>query len=302
MQAARGAALTGPPGASNPPGPSGRRRLGLVLAVAAAVYVADVVSKIIVVATLPPRHLVHVVDGLLTLQLVRNSGAAFSLGTSMTVVFTLIAVGVIIFILRTSRQLRSLPWAITLGLLLGGATGNLTDRLLRSPGLFRGDVVDWIQLPHWPVFNVADSAIVCGGLLAVFLAARGVRLDGTHDGHGGHGRVGAAPPGRGYPGDPPPTQAAGDPPVRPGQAGQARQPDQLRQPGQAWQPDQVRQPGQVRQPDQPRQPGQLRQPGQVRQPDQPRQPDQLRQPGQVRQPDQPGPAGERGSAAGDSRA
>ena len=272
MQAARGAALTGPPGASNPPGPSGRRRLGLVLTVAAAVYVADVVSKIIVVATLPPRHLVHVVDGLLTLQLVRNSGAAFSLGTSMTVVFTLIAVGVIIFILRTSRQLRSLPWAITLGLLLGGATGNLTDRLLRSPGLFRGDVVDWIQLPHWPVFNVADSAIVCGGLLAVFLAARGVRLDGTHDGHGGHGRTGAGPPGRGYAGDPPPTQATGDPPIRPGQADQVRQPDQLRQPGQVRQPDQLRQPGQVRQPD------------------------------QLRQPGQPGPAGERGSAAGDSRA
>jgi signal peptidase II len=254
VQAARGAALTGPPGASKPPGPPGRRRLGLLLGVAAAVYVADVVSKIIVVATLPPRHLVDVVDGVLTLQLVRNSGAAFSLGTSMTVVFTLIAVGVIIFILRTSRQLRSLPWAITLGLLLGGATGNLTDRLLRSPGLFRGDVVDWIQLPHWPVFNVADSAIVCGGLLAVFLAARGVRLDGTHDGHGGHARTGAGPHGRGYPGDSPSTQAAGDPPISPGQ------------------PSQVRQPGQVG------------------------------QPGQVRQPDQPGPAGERGSAAGDSRA
>jgi signal peptidase II len=184
--------------------------------VAAAVYAADVVSKIIVVATLPPRHLVHVVDGVLTLQLVRNSGAAFSLGTSLTAVFTLIAVGVIIFILRTSRQLRSLPWAVTLGLLLGGATGNLTDRLLRSPGLFRGDVVDWIQLPHWPVFNVADSAIVCGGLLAVLLAARGVRLDGTHDGHGGHGRPGGpGPHGRGHPGDPPPRRGTGIPPAQP---------------------------------------------------------------------------------------
>jgi signal peptidase II len=259
VQAARGAALTGPPGASNPPGPPGRRRLGLVLAVAAAVYVADVVSKIIVVAILPPRHLVDVVDGVLTLQLVRNSGAAFSLGTSMTVVFTLIAVGVIIFILRTSRQLRSLPWAVTLGLLLGGATGNLTDRLLRSPGLFRGDVVDWIQLPHWPVFNVADSAIVCGGLLAVFLAARGVRLDGTHDGHGargGHGRPGAGPHGRGHPGDPRSGQA-GSPPAQPGQPVQPREPGK---PGEAGRPV---------------------------------------QPGQA---GQPGPAQERGSAAGDSRA
>jgi lipoprotein signal peptidase len=223
MQAARGAALTGPPEAGNLPGPPGRRRLGLVLAVAAAVYVADVVSKIIVVATLPPGHLVHVVDGVLTLQLVRNSGAAFSLGTSLTVVFTLIAVGVIIFILRTSRHLRSLPWAVTLGLLLGGATGNLTDRLLRSPGLFRGDVVDWIQLPHWPVFNVADSAIVCGGLLAVLLAAWGIRLDGTHDGHGGYGRPGRpgrGPHSRGHPGNPPPRQATGIPPGQPGQPGQ----------------------------------------------------------------------------------
>ena len=144
-------------------------------------------------ATLPPPDKVRLLDGLLTLQVLRNSGAAFSLGTSMTIVFTLIAVGVIFFILRTSRRLRSLPWAVTLGLLLGGATGNLTDRLLRSPGLFRGDVVDWIQLPHWPVFNVADSAIVCGGALAVLLAARGIRLDGTREGNGVSGGPGAPP-------------------------------------------------------------------------------------------------------------
>jgi signal peptidase II len=96
-------------------------------------------------------------------------------------VFTLIAVAVIISILRTSRRLRSLPWAMTLGLLLGGATGNLGDRLFRYPGPLRGYVVDWIELPHWPVFNVADSAIVCGGILAVLLATRGIRLDGTRD-------------------------------------------------------------------------------------------------------------------------
>jgi signal peptidase II len=186
-----------------------------VLAVAAAVYLADVVSKIIVVATLSPLRPVHVIDGVLTLQLVRNSGAAFSIGTSMTVVFSLIAVGVIVFILRTSRRLRSLPWAITFGLLLGGATGNLTDRLLRSPGVFRGDVVDWIQLPHWPVFNVADSAIVCGGVLAVLLSLLGYRLDGTRDRRRGADRPGRGPGGQAEPGDPPgrPQQrgsAAGD--------------------------------------------------------------------------------------------
>jgi signal peptidase II len=153
------------------------RRVGLLFGVAAAVFVVDVMTKIIVVATLAPEHQVKVIGTLLTLDLVRNSGAAFSFGPSMTILFTLIAVSVIIFIVRTSRRLHSLAWAVTLGLLLGGATGNLTDRLLRAPGPFRGYVVDWIQLPHWPVFNVADSCIVCGGLLAVLLAVRGVRID-----------------------------------------------------------------------------------------------------------------------------
>ena len=142
------------------------------------VFVADLVSKTIVVATLSDRAPLRLLGGLLTLRELRNSGAAFSIGTSVTVVFTLIALGVIVAILRTARRLRSVPWAITLGLLLGGATGNLGDRLFRSPGFLRGDVVDWIELPHWPVFNVADSSIVCGGVLAVLLAARGISLDG----------------------------------------------------------------------------------------------------------------------------
>jgi signal peptidase II len=187
--------------------------VGLLLAVAAGVYLADVISKIIVVAALS-GHQVRLLGGLLMLDLLRNSGAAFSIGTSLTVVFTLIALGVIFFILRTSRRLRSVPWAITLGLLLGGATGNLTDRLLRSPGAFRGDVVDWIQLPHWPVFNLADSAIVCGGVLAVLLAARGYRLDGTRDGSAGPAEL-AGPGGQSGPGSP----AAGE---RGGTAGDSR--------------------------------------------------------------------------------
>jgi signal peptidase II len=187
------------------------------------VYVADVVSKVVVVAILPPPHKVRLLGGLLTLRELRNSGAAFSIGPSMTIVFTLIAAGVIFFILRTSRRLRSLPWAVTLGLLLGGATGNLTDRLLRWPGLFRGDVVDWIQLPHWPVFNVADSAIVCGGVLAVLLAARGFRLDGTRDGQVRTSGPDAGPRDRGEPGVPPSgQQARGQAPERDGTAeGQA---------------------------------------------------------------------------------
>jgi signal peptidase II len=166
------------PGPQEPRRP---RRVGLLFGVAAAVFAADVITKIIVVATLTSGHQVQVIGNLLTLELVRNSGAAFSFGPGMTILFTLIAVGVIIFIVRTSRRLHSLAWAVTLGLLLGGAAGNLTDRLLRAPGVFRGEVVDWVQLPHWPVFNVADSCIVCGGILAVVLAARGIRLDGTRE-------------------------------------------------------------------------------------------------------------------------
>jgi len=158
-----------------------RRRVGVLMAVAATVLAADAISKAVVVAELSGQPPVRLLGGLLTLQVMRNSGAAFNIGTSMTVVFTAIAVGVIVFILRTARRLRSLPWAVTLGLLLGGATGNLADRLLRGPGPLRGYVVDWVELPHWPVFNLADSAIVCGGAIAILLSVIGMRVDGTRD-------------------------------------------------------------------------------------------------------------------------
>jgi lipoprotein signal peptidase len=186
------------PGAPRP-NTSRRRspRLGVVLAVAVFVLAADIVSKVIVVATLSDRHClvgnfvpspppVRLLGGALTLCESRNPGAAFGIGgTSSTIVFTAIAVGVIIFIVRTARQINSLPWAIALGLLLGGATGNLTDRIFRAPGPLRGWVVDWIQLPHWPVFNLADSSITCGAVLMVLLAVQGRRLDGTRHGPGG---------------------------------------------------------------------------------------------------------------------
>jgi lipoprotein signal peptidase len=159
--------------------PTRPRRVGLLLAVAAFVLAADVISKAIVVARMADHPPIRLLGGLLTITLTRNGGAAFSIGTSMTIVFTAIAVGVIVYILRTARNLRSIGWAITLGLLLGGATGNLLDRIFRAPGPFQGHVVDWIELPHWPVFNLADSSIVCAGVLVVLLALFGIRLDGT---------------------------------------------------------------------------------------------------------------------------
>jgi signal peptidase II len=160
-------------------GPPRRRRVGLLLAVAVFVLALDILSKAIVVTTMPTHAPIRLLGGFLTITYTRNGGAAFSIGTSMTVVFTLIAAGVIIYILRAARNLRSIAWAIALGLLLGGATGNLGDRIFRAPGPFEGHVVDWIELPHWPVFNLADSAIVCAGVLVVLITMRGIRLDGT---------------------------------------------------------------------------------------------------------------------------
>jgi signal peptidase II len=148
--------------------------------VAAFACVADIVTKSLVVAHLRPDEPVHLIGNVLMLWLTRNPGAAFSFGTGETVVFTMIAFGVVIYITRTARKLYSLGWAIALGLLLGGAMGNLSDRIFRAPGLFRGDVVDWIAVTrYYPIFNLADSAIVCGGILTVILAMRGHHLDGT---------------------------------------------------------------------------------------------------------------------------
>jgi signal peptidase II len=161
-----------------------RRRIGVLIAVAAFVYAADIVSKAVVVAAMAGKPPIHVIGTLLQLNYTRNPGAAFSIGASgYTVVFTLIAAGVVTVILRLSRTLVSARWAIALGLLLGGALGNLTDRVFRAPGPLRGWVVDFIQLPHWPIFNVADSAICCGGVLMVLLAFLGLHPDGRDERH-----------------------------------------------------------------------------------------------------------------------
>jgi signal peptidase II len=157
------------------------RRVAVLACVAAFVLAADIVSKAVVVAHLRPDEPVHVLGDVFEILLTRNPGAAFSVGTGETAVFTVIAFGVIVYIARTARKLYSVGWAIALGLLLGGAMGNLGDRIFRSPGLFRGYVVDWIGVVprYYPIFNLADSAIVCGGILTVILALRGYHLDGT---------------------------------------------------------------------------------------------------------------------------
>jgi signal peptidase II len=175
MQAARGAAVAAEP--DTPAAP--RRRTRWVAVTALVVLAADAITKVVVVNRLSGHAPVTVIPHVLALTLTRNAGAAFSIGGGATVLFTLVAVGVAVVIARTARTLVSGGWALALGLLLGGALGNLTDRLFRSPGPFRGHVVDWLRLPHWPVFNLADSAIVVGGVLAVVLATRGIELDGS---------------------------------------------------------------------------------------------------------------------------
>lgn len=167
----------GPEG-SGPPPP---RRIGVLAVLAAGVYLLDLISKILVVRYVEDGPPIPIIGELLQLRVIRNSGAAFSIGTGMTVVFTVIAVAVTVVIVRTARRLRSLPWAVTLGLLLGGVLGNLTDRIFRAPAPFQGHVVDFIAVPNFPVFNLADSAIVCGGALAVFFAWRGHQIDGTRE-------------------------------------------------------------------------------------------------------------------------
>ena len=156
-----------------------RRYTAAALLIGSAVCAADAASKVLAVAGLAPGRPVVLLGGLLTLRLYRNPGAAFSIGPSYTAVYALIAVGVLAGIIRLSGRLRSWPWAIALGLLLGGAAGNVADRLFRSPGPLHGFVVDWIKLAYFPpVFNVADSAITAGAALLVLAAVRGWRLDG----------------------------------------------------------------------------------------------------------------------------
>lgn len=165
-------------------GTPGPRRAALLAVIAAAVLVADVVTKIVGVAVLEGREPVQLLGGAVYLVLVRNPGAAFSLATGYTWLLTLVAVGVSVAIVRISRRLRSVGWAVALGLVLGGALGNLSDRIFRAPGPFVGHVVDTVSLfapdgSVWPVFNMADASIVTGGALLVLLALLGRELDGT---------------------------------------------------------------------------------------------------------------------------
>ncbi len=172
-------------GSGAPAGPAHRhrpvaRRTGLFVVVLLAVYALDVITKILAVHLLTDRGPVHVIDGVVMLRLIRNPGAAFSFLTDATMVLALIQLTVVLVILLVlARRIGSPLWAVALGLLCAGAAGNFTDRLLRAPGPLHGHVVDFIEFPYWPVFNVADTAVVTGAVLIVLQSLRGVHLNGT---------------------------------------------------------------------------------------------------------------------------
>ena len=160
-----------------PVAPAPRRRLRLLLSVAAAVLVLDVVTKVLAVKLLTPGQPVSIIGDTVTWTLVRNSGAAFSMATGYTWVLTLVAIGVVVGIIWMGRRLVSPWWAVGLGMILGGALGNLVDRFFRSPGPLRGHVVDFLSIGWWPVFNVADPAVVGGAILLVVLSLFGYEFD-----------------------------------------------------------------------------------------------------------------------------
>lgn len=161
------------------------RLLTLFAAVAVSSIVIDAVSKIIVVQTVDPAKPVKLLGGAIYLSLTRNSGAAFSMASDYTWALSLVAITVVCLIVWYAfRRLGSVGWAIALGLIAGGALGNIVDRMFRQPGFLHGHVVDFISLFHpaggyWAIFNLADSSLVVGVALVILLEVRGRRVDGT---------------------------------------------------------------------------------------------------------------------------
>jgi signal peptidase II len=149
--------------------------------VALGIYALDQISKYLVVSGLSEGVTVRVLNDVLQWHFVRNPGAAFSLATGMTWIFSIIAVAVVVFIVWFAGRIRSLAWALVFGLLLGGVLGNLTDRLLREPSFGLGHVVDFISTP-WlipAIYNVADMSIVTSMVIFIWLTIRGIGLDGS---------------------------------------------------------------------------------------------------------------------------
>ncbi|PJJ72378.1 signal peptidase II [Diaminobutyricimonas aerilata] len=156
------------------------RALFVLAVVAVVVYGLDQLTKYLVVENLPLGQPVPFIGELLQLRFVKNSGAAFSLGSGVTWIFSLVAAGVVVFLVASAHRIRSITWAVVFGMLLGGTLGNLTDRLFREPSFGQGHVIDFLQLYAFPaIFNIADIGIVSSMALFIVLTLRGTGLDGT---------------------------------------------------------------------------------------------------------------------------
>ena len=155
------------------------RALFALAVVAVGVYGFDQLTKFLISTRLVENDSVDVLGQFLQFHFVKNPGAAFSLASGSTWVFSIVAAAVTVFIIVFARRIRSITWAVICGMLLGGTAGNLTDRLFREPGFGRGHVVDFIQVYGFgAIFNIADSFIVVSMALFIFASIRGIRLDG----------------------------------------------------------------------------------------------------------------------------
>lgn len=150
------------------------RRWRTLFSVAWAVWVLDLATKIWAVNNLSYKSNIKVIGDFFQLTFVRNSGAAFSFAAGATIFLSIFGLIVMSAILYYSPQITSRGWAVVLGLVLGGILGNMVDRIFREPGVLRGHVIDWMQLPNWPVFNIADTAIVSAAVIAMVLTARNI--------------------------------------------------------------------------------------------------------------------------------
>ena len=162
--------------------------LTLLAVTAVVIYIADQLSKMWVMSTLPEGVSQPVLGDFLQFYFVRNPGAAFSLSSGTTWVFSILAAVVTVVIIVFSRKIRSIAWAVVFGLLLGGTLGNLTDRLTKVNGqgiveFGNGLVIDFISTPWMmpAIYNVADMAIVSSMCLLVFLTLMGIHIDGTRE-------------------------------------------------------------------------------------------------------------------------
>jgi signal peptidase II len=150
------------------------RRWRTLFSVAWAVWVLDLATKIWAVNNLSYKSNIKIVGEFFQLTFVRNSGAAFSFAAGATIFLSLFGLIAMSAILYYSPQITSRGWAVVLGLVLGGILGNMVDRIFREPGLLRGHVIDWMQLPNWPVFNIADTAIVTAAVISMVLTAKNI--------------------------------------------------------------------------------------------------------------------------------